>query len=101
MQRSSPAGKTYQRNIIPDTLSDQTSAHDPLIGYWPHEISFEQAKILRQENPQQYIDFAYRSMYRHVQLMIELMDKGAVTFDYGNNIRARAQGMSKLPVKTI
>ena len=83
--------RLIQRNIIPDTLSDQTSAHDPLIGYWPHEISFEQAKILRQENPQQYIDFAYRSMYRHVQLMIELMDKGAVTFDYGNNIRARAQ----------
>jgi len=83
--------RLLERNIIPDTLTDQTSAHDPLIGYWPHEISYEQAKILREKNPQQYIDYAYRSMYRHVQLMVELMDKGAITFDYGNNIRARAQ----------
>ncbi len=82
--------RLIERNIVPDTLTDQTSAHDPLIGYWPHEISYEQAKILREQNPQQYMDYAYRSMYRHVQLMIELRDKGAVTFDYGNNIRARA-----------
>jgi urocanate hydratase len=82
--------RLVERNIIPDTLTDQTSAHDPLIGYWPHEISYEQAKILREENPQQYIDYAYHSMYRHVQLMLQLMDKGAITFDYGNNIRARA-----------
>ncbi len=83
--------RLIQRNIIPDTLTDQTSAHDPLIGYWPHEISYEQAKVLREQNPQQYIDYSYRSMYRHVQLMLQLMDKGAITFDYGNNIRARAQ----------
>ncbi len=83
--------RLLERNIIPDTLSDQTSAHDPLIGYWPHEISYEQAKVLREQNPQQYIDYSYRSMYRHVQLMLQLMDKGAITFDYGNNIRARAQ----------
>ena len=83
--------RLVERNIIPDTLTDQTSAHDPLIGYWPHEISYEQAKILREENPQLYLDYAYRSMYRHVQLMVALMDKGAITFDYGNNIRARAQ----------
>ena len=82
--------RLLERNIIPDTLTDQTSAHDPLIGYWPHEISYEQAKVLRNENPQQYIDYAYRSMYKHVQLMLQLMDKGAITFDYGNNIRARA-----------
>jgi urocanate hydratase len=83
--------RLVERNIIPDTLTDQTSAHDPLIGYWPHEISYEQAKILREEDPQQYIEYAYRSMYRHVQLMLQLMDRGAITFDYGNNIRARAQ----------
>ncbi len=83
--------KLIERNIIPDTLSDQTSAHDPLIGYWPHEISFEQAKVLREANPQQYIDYAYYSMYKHVDLMLQLMDKGAITFDYGNNIRARAK----------
>jgi urocanate hydratase len=78
------------RNIVPDTLSDQTSAHDP-ISYWPHEISYEQAKVLREQNPKQYIEYAYRSMYRHVELMLQFMDKGAVTFDYGNNIRARAE----------
>jgi urocanate hydratase len=81
--------RLVQRGIIPDTLTDQTSAHDPLM-YWPHEISYEQAKVLREQNPQQYIEYSYRSMYRHVQLMLQLMDKGAITFDYGNNIRARA-----------
>ncbi len=79
------------RNIIPDTLTDQTSAHDPLIGYWPHELSYEQAKVLREDNPQEYIDHAYRSMYRHVECMLELQRRGAITFDYGNNLRARAQ----------
>jgi urocanate hydratase len=87
--------RLIERNIIPDTLSDQTSAHDPLIGYWPHEISYEQAKALRDANPNEYLEYAYRSMYRHVQLMIELMDKGAITFDYGNNIRARADEYQK------
>src|SRR5262249_52409155 len=61
-----------QRNIIPDTLTDQTSAHDP-ISYWPHELSYEQATALRDANPRQYIDYAYRSMFRHVELMVELM----------------------------
>lgn len=83
--------RLVERNIIPDTLTDQTSAHDPLIGYWPHEISYEQAKVLRESNPQQYLDYAYNSMYRHVELMLQLQQRGAVTFDYGNNIRARAQ----------
>ncbi len=83
--------RLLQRNIIPDTLTDQTSAHDPLIGYWPHDFSYAQAKVLRQQNPQQYTDYAYASMYLHVQYMLQLMDKGAITFDYGNNIRARAQ----------
>jgi urocanate hydratase len=83
--------RLLERNVIPDTLTDQTSAHDPLIGYWPHEISYEEAKILRAKNPEEYIEYAYRSMYLHVQLMIQLMDKGAITFDYGNNIRARAK----------
>src|SRR5215204_2666857 len=83
--------RLIQRNVIPDTLTDQTSAHDPLIGYWPHEISYEQAKILREQNPDQYIDYSYRSMYHHVELMLELQKRGAITFDYGNNIRARAK----------
>lgn len=80
-----------ERNVIPDTLTDQTSAHDPLIGYWPHEITYEQAKVLREENPERYLEYAYRSMYRHVQLMLQLQEWGAITFDYGNNIRARAK----------
>ncbi|MBA2744867.1 MAG: urocanate hydratase [Flavisolibacter sp.] len=83
--------RLIDRNIIPDTLTDQTSAHDPLIGYWPHEISYEQAKILREQNPDQYTAYAYASMKKHVELMLELQKKGAITFDYGNNIRARAK----------
>lgn len=83
--------RLVERNIVPDTLTDQTSAHDPLIGYWPHQITYEQAKILREENTEQYLNYAYESMYRHVQLMLQLRDAGAITFDYGNNIRARAQ----------
>jgi urocanate hydratase len=82
--------RLVERNIIPDTLTDQTSAHDP-ITYFPHQISYEEANVLRKENPQQYIALAYESMYLHVQLMLQLMDKGAITFDYGNNIRARAE----------
>jgi len=83
--------RLLERNCIPDTLTDQTSAHDPLIGYWPHEVSFEQAVALRRNKPQEYIDHAYRSMRRHVECMLELQRKGAVTFDYGNNLRARAK----------
>ncbi len=78
------------RDVVPDTLTDQTSAHDPLIGYWPHELTHDQAVVLRKDNPQQYTDYAYRSMYRHVECMLELQSRGAITFDYGNNLRARA-----------
>jgi len=83
--------KLIERNIIPDTLTDQTSAHDPLIGYIPHGLTNEHANILREKNPEEYIARSYESMYLHVQLMLQLMDKGAITFDYGNNIRARAK----------
>jgi urocanate hydratase len=83
--------RLLEKNIIPDTLTDQTSAHDPLIGYWPHELSYEQAKILREQNPDEYLANAYNSMHKHVQLMLDLQARGAITFDYGNNIRARAQ----------
>ena len=72
--------RLIQRKIVPDTLTDQTSAHDPLIGYWPHEISYEQAKILREQNPDQYIQYACRSMYRHVELMLELQKNGCDYF---------------------
>lgn len=83
--------RLIQREIIPDTLSDQTSAHDPLVGYIPHTLNNEEANKLREEDTERYIELSYESMYLHVQLMLQLMDKGAITFDYGNNIRARAQ----------
>jgi len=83
--------RLIQRDVIPDTLTDQTSAHDPLIGYIPHTLSNEEANVLREQNPQHYTELSYESMHLHVQLMLQLMDKGAITFDYGNNIRARAQ----------
>jgi len=83
--------KLIERNILPDTLTDQTSAHDPLIGYLPSGISNEEANQLRVNNPDAYIQLSYASMYQHVQLMIQLMDRGTITFDYGNNIRARAK----------
>lgn len=82
--------RLIQRDVIPDTLTDQTSAHDPLIGYVPHTLTNEQANVLREKNPEEYIRRSYESMHLHVQLMLQLMDKGAITFDYGNNIRARA-----------
>lgn len=78
-------------NIIPGTLTDQTSAHDPLIGYIPHTLSLQEANALRQSDPEAYTRLSYESMLLHVQLMLKLMEKGAITFDYGNNIRARAK----------
>ena len=83
--------RLVERKIIPDTLTDQTSAHDPLIGYIPHTLTNEQANVLRQQNPQQYIDLSYDSMKLQVELMLQLQKMGSITFDYGNNLRARAQ----------
>ena len=83
--------RLIQRDIIPDTLTDQTSAHDPLIGYIPHTLNIEEANALREQDPVHYTALSYESMHLHVQLMLQLMDKGTITFDYGNNIRARAQ----------
>jgi urocanate hydratase len=83
--------RLIERNIVPDTLTDQTSAHDPLIGYVPHGLNNEQANQLRTENPTEYINLSYASMKLHVELMLELQKMGSVTFDYGNNIRARAK----------
>ena len=83
--------RLLQKGIIPDTLTDQTSAHDPLIGYTPQGLSNEEAQVLRDSNPEEYIRLSYASMRKHVELMLELQKRGAITFDYGNNIRARAQ----------
>ncbi|HWI62198.1 MAG TPA: urocanate hydratase [Symbiobacteriaceae bacterium] len=76
-----------KRGIIPDAVTDQTSAHDPLNGYVPAGMSYEAALELRKTNPQEYIAKAKASMVAHVQAMLDLQKAGAVTFDYGNNIR--------------
>jgi urocanate hydratase len=80
-----------KRGIVPDVLTDQTSAHDALNGYVPHGISLEDALVLRRKNPDEYIERAMQSMAVHVEAMLALQKKGAITFDYGNNIRAQAQ----------
>ncbi|PIU00146.1 MAG: urocanate hydratase [Bdellovibrionales bacterium CG10_big_fil_rev_8_21_14_0_10_45_34] len=77
-------------NFVPDMLTDQTSAHDPLIGYIPNGMTFEAALELRKAHPKKYVDLAMMAMKRHVELMLEMQKRGALTFDYGNNIRARA-----------
>src|SRR5438045_1840248 len=80
-----------RREIVPDVLTDQTSAHDALNGYVPHEMSLDDALALRRKNPEEYIDRAMQSMAVHVEAMLALQKQGAVTFDYGNNIRAQAK----------
>jgi len=79
------------RGIIPDVLTDQTSAHDELNGYVPHGIPYEEALRLREENPEDYMKRAYESMVIHVEAMLELQKREAKSFDYGNNIRGQAQ----------
>jgi len=80
-----------RRGIIPDVLTDQTSAHDELNGYVPHGIPYEEALRLRREDPEDYIKRAYHSMSVHMEAMIGLQKRGAKAFDYGNNIRGQAQ----------
>jgi urocanate hydratase len=87
--------RLIERNIVPDTLTDQTSAHDPLYGYVPHTVDTMQATILREQNPGHYTELAYASMHRHVELMLELQARGSIVFDYGNNLRARADEYQK------
>jgi len=79
-----------KRKITPDTLTDQTSAHDPLNGYYPNGMSREEADQLRADDPEQYTQASFDTMTDHVGLMVELQKKGTKTFDYGNNIRQRA-----------
>ena len=79
-----------ERKVIPDLLTDQTSAHDPLNGYVPAGMPLKDALQLRKAAPTKYIELARRSIGRHVQAMLDLQKAGAVTFDYGNNIRAIA-----------
>jgi len=79
-----------ERNITPDVVTDQTSAHDPLTGYYPAGLSKEEADRLRGSDPSEYLRRAKQSMLVHVNAMVQMMNRGAVTFEYGNNIRQQA-----------
>ena len=78
------------RGIVPDVLTDQTSAHDELTGYVPAGISFDEALSLRESDSEKYIALSYETMARHMRAMLELQNRGAITFDYGNNLRGQA-----------
>ncbi len=80
-----------RRGIVPDVLTDQTSAHDPLNGYVPNGMSLERAIALRRSDPDEYMRRSIAAMAAHVQGMLDLKRQGAVTFDYGNNIRTQAK----------
>ncbi|MGG0462026.1 urocanate hydratase [Priestia aryabhattai] len=76
-----------KRGFIPDIVTDQTSAHDPLNGYLPLGFTLEQGEVLRTENPEEYVRKSKASMAVHVQAMLDMQKEGAIAFDYGNNIR--------------
>jgi len=80
-----------ERGVVPDLLTDQTSAHDPLNGYVPNRMPLEQALRLRERDAKQYTRLSMATMGRHVEAMLELQRRGAVTFDYGNNLRTQAK----------
>ncbi len=80
----------HKRGFTPDILTDQTSAHDPLEGYVPHQVSYDEALRMRESDPDKYVKLSVQSMGAHVQAMLDMQKAGAITFDYGNNIRAEA-----------
>ncbi len=83
--------KILQKNIIPDIVTDQTSAHDVLNGYVPAGMSFEKALQLRKDIPEKYIELSRKTIVRHVEAMLGFQKKGSIVFDYGNNIRGEAK----------
>ena len=83
--------KFIEFKIIPDIVTDQTSAHDELNGYIPHQLSYTKILQLRKNNPDKYIKFSYESMTQHCQAMLDLQSMGSIVFDYGNNIRGQAK----------
>ena len=82
--------RLVKRGITPHMLTDQTSAHDPLNGYVPQGLTYEKALELRKKDPDEYLRRSYQTMAKHVKLMITLQERGAETFDYGNNLRGNA-----------
>jgi len=83
--------KMAQMDIIPDLVTDQTSAHDELDGYIPNGITYREAIRLRKSNPEQYVQESYKAMAEHCRGILKLMEKGAICFDYGNNLRGQAK----------
>ncbi len=83
--------KILEKGVVPDVLTDQTSAHDTLNGYVPMGMPYEEALKLREENPEEYIRRAKETIVVHVKTMLEFQKRGAVAFDYGNNIRGEAK----------
>src|SRR5437764_3028464 len=79
------------RGIVPDVLTDQTSAHDELTGYVPTGLSYDAALAMRESSAEMYVELSYETMARHIRAMIELQRRGAVTFDYGNNLLGQAR----------
>jgi urocanate hydratase len=80
-----------RRNVIPEIVTDQTSAHDPLNGYVPNGMTIDAAIALRQHNRDEYVSRSMETMGKHVEAMLELKRRGSVVFDYGNNLRTNAQ----------
>jgi urocanate hydratase len=81
----------FRRGIIPDVVTDQTSAHDELNGYIPEGLTVTEADRLRRRNPREYIERAYDSMVKHCSAMIKFLRAGSIVFDYGNNLRGQAE----------
>ncbi len=80
-----------KRGIVPDMVTDQTSAHDALLGYIPDQISFEEAETLRNADPTRYLELSMDAMKRHCEAINGLQSAGAIAFDYGNNLRGQAK----------
>ncbi len=80
-----------RRGIVPDVLTDQTSAHDALNGYVPNGMSFREALEMRAAKPDEYLERSMQTMAQHIEAMLDLQKKGAITFDYGNNLRTQAK----------
>lgn len=80
-----------KRGIVPDVVTDQTSAHDELNGYIPGGMSYEEALELRKSDPKKYVELSFKSMAKHVKAILEFKKKGAIAFDYGNNLRGQAK----------
>jgi urocanate hydratase len=83
--------KFLTKNIIPEIVTDQTSAHDELNGYIPHNMTYKEAVELRKNDTKKYLNLSYKSMSKHCQAMLDFQKRGSIVFDYGNNLRGQAK----------